>query len=151
MKSGGAPQPDNGERAAPQTPKRPKRRLKNVLAVFLVVAVASGGLYAYVRLSSPFILALEPAVAEPGSVIRIIGSNFGDRQGDSRVIMDGVEPTRSSYRSWTATAIDIAVPPTVDSGLVRVYTSHGASNPAMFLSAALLPLVVSSSSGVKSP
>lgn len=109
-------------------------------AIIAFILVMAGGL-AYRVLSLPRITGLDPAVTEPGTVIVVRGINFGDERGGSRVLVDGVEPTRSSYKSWTSTAIELAIPPTVDSGLVRVHTERGTSNPAIFIASALLPVI----------
>jgi hypothetical protein len=102
---------------------------------------AAAGIFAYIRFNAPYIREFDAEIARPGTVIRLIGGNFGDNKGESRVFMDGIEPTLSSYRSWSSTTISIMIPLTMDSGLIRVVTPFGRSNPVMFLNPEFVPVL----------
>ncbi|MGO8695166.1 MAG: transglutaminase domain-containing protein [Rectinemataceae bacterium] len=121
-------------------------------AVFLVIAggIATGTTLLVNGLSRPVIERLEPAIGDPGSVIAVVGRNFGSERGDSRVEVDGVAPTASSYLSWSDGDIRVRFPVAVDSGLVHVITRHGRSNPRLFMNKARLPLRATGEPGGRS-
>lgn len=127
----------------PPPPRRRKIRRtlrRSLAAVCALAALAFGASLAYERLSSPRIARLDPAVGEPGQVIRIAGRNFGAQRRDSRVEVDGVSPTASSYVSWADGEVAVRLPAAVDSGLVYLVTRHGKSNPKLFMNRARLPV-----------
>jgi transglutaminase-like putative cysteine protease len=104
--------------------------------------LAAGSAYGIALISRPRIDRLDPAVGEPGAIVRIEGRNFGKDRGESRVDVDGVAPTSSSYVSWAEDAISVRLPAAVDSGLVHVVTRAGRSNPKLFMNRARLPVRV---------
>ncbi|MEI6875628.1 MAG: transglutaminase domain-containing protein, partial [Spirochaetota bacterium] len=86
------------------------------------------------------IISLDPALAEPGAVIRVHGLNFGDKRGESIVEVDGVSPTSSSYLEWTNDRVSLRLPGTVDSGLFYVVRDGRRSNPKLFMNKSRLPI-----------
>jgi hypothetical protein len=119
----------------------PLARFARRAVVFVLIAgcIAAGTALLVNSLSRPVIERLEPAIGEPGSVIAIVGRHFGNERGDSRVEVDGVAPTASSYLSWKDGDIRVRFPLAVDSGLVHVITRYGRSNPRLFMNKARLP------------
>ncbi|MBP7096616.1 MAG: hypothetical protein KBC36_11055, partial [Spirochaetia bacterium] len=81
---------------------RPGRRGRRVAAVLmaLVAVLGAAGLVAWREARKPVILSLDPAVGEPGGVVRVVGRNFGRERGEARLEIAGVAPTESSYLSW---------------------------------------------------
>lgn len=119
-----------------------KNRLKTALILAALGVLAALGLALGLflkRAGAPELLAVDPAIGEPGSTIRIVGRNFGPERGESRVEFDDVAPTASSYIRWTDTLIEVRVPLYAESALIRVKTPGGRSNSRMFMSRALLP------------
>ncbi len=126
---------------APRPRGRALRRLKTALLFCLAAAaVLTAGIMAAGYLSRPRIDRIEPAIGEPGGIIRIEGRSFGTERGDSSVELDGVSPTSASYLSWNDSSISVRMPASVDSGLVRVVTRSGRSNPKLFMNRARLPV-----------
>ncbi|MDA8408812.1 MAG: IPT/TIG domain-containing protein [Treponema sp.] len=125
----------------PGSKSRSGRKVRIRVLFAILVALAAGASFsAVLLLSRPTISALDPAFAEPGAVVAIKGSNFGATRGDSRVEVDGVQPTETSYIDWSPHRISVRFPETVDSGLVYVITSKGRSNPKLFMNKARLPV-----------
>ncbi len=116
------------------------RLRSRIVVAIAVVAIAVASFAASVILTRPTISSLDPAFAEPGAVVSIKGSNFGAKRGDSKVEVDGVQPTEASYMDWSPTRISVRFPETVDSGLVYVITSKGRSNPKLFMNKSRLPV-----------
>jgi len=106
----------------------------------VAILLGCGAVYLYNRLTSPRIDRLDPAVGEPGQVIRIEGRSFGSERHDSRIEVDGVSPTSSSYIAWGDTEVTVRLPVAVDSGLVYLVTRHGRSNAKLFMNRARLPV-----------
>ncbi|MDA8425792.1 MAG: IPT/TIG domain-containing protein [Treponema sp.] len=132
--------------AARRTRRRsthPFARFAKRAALFLALAggIAVGVSSMTNYLSRPVIDRLEPAIGEPGRVVAIIGRNFGAARADSRVEVDGIAPTSSSYLSWNDKEIRVRFPQAVDSGLVHVVTRRGRSNPRLFMNKARLPVL----------
>jgi hypothetical protein len=124
----------------PEAPRRLRRRLLGyVVAALALVGLAGGAYVLYGRLSSPVIKRLEPMVGEPGGIVRIYGKNFGAERGDSYVEIDRVTPTDSSYISWNEEMVAVRLPAAVDSGILRLVTRHGSSNPKLFMNRSRLP------------
>ncbi len=126
------------------------------LATLVLAAVLAAGAGVALKLllaerSRPVIVALDPSIGEPGGVVRVVGRNFGQERGESRVEIAGVAPTASSYLSWNDRLIELRVPVTVSSGLVYVQTRSGRSRPRLFMNRDRLPLrpqgVLASKSG----
>lgn len=107
--------------------------------VFVIIAASVAIPLLRARAQRPFVSGLEPPIGEPGAPIRVIGHNFGDDRGESKVEFDGAPPTASSYIEWSDTAISLRVPLYAESSLVRVVTEAGRSNPKIFMSRDLLP------------
>lgn len=133
--------PENSTNIAPDTGERRFHRVRSLVIASSILLLVALGVYTFFLFKSPRIHEIDSAIAFPGSVIRLIGNNFGDRRGDSRVIMDGIELTRSSYHAWSSTSISVMVPLTLDSGLVMVMTRYGKSNPVMFLNRDHMPIL----------
>lgn len=130
--------------AAPPRRRRVARFARRGILIALAVgAVAAGLVFLDNLLLRPSLERLEPAIGDPGAVVRLVGRNFGATRGESRVEVDGVSPTASSYLSWSDTEIRVSLPAAVDSGLVHVITRHGRSNPRLFMNRARLPLAAS--------
>ncbi|HOX31387.1 MAG TPA: transglutaminase domain-containing protein [Spirochaetales bacterium] len=130
------------ERARPPSaPPRLRSALKRLaIAAASCLAAALGAYLLYGLLSRPRIDRIDPAVGEPGQVIRIEGRNFGAERGESRIEADGVSPTASSYLSWSDEELSLRLPAAVDSGLIYLVTRHGRSNPKLFMNRARLPI-----------
>jgi len=123
---------------ARRPPARPRRLW--ILVLSLAAALAVLGLVLGFFLYRPRITSLDPAFAEPGAVVSIIGANFGERRGNSVVEVDGINPTNSSYLEWSDRRLSVRFPGTIDSGLVFVVTDRGRSNPKLFMNKARLPV-----------
>ena len=108
--------------------------------ILVLAALATGFGVGYSALNRPTISALTPLVVDPGGTVVIAGRHFGPSRGESRVEVDGVAPTSSSYLSWSDSSIRLRLPPTSESGLVYVITRHGRSNAKLFLNRARLPV-----------
>jgi hypothetical protein len=98
------------------------------------------GIYGYAYFFGPRIDKLEPVVVDPGGSVTISGKHFGIARGDSRVEIDGVSPTASSYVDWGTSSITLRLPPGAESGLIYVVTRVGRSNAKLFMNRARLPV-----------
>lgn len=78
---------------------------------------------------APQIRSVSPPGGEPGSLVRIIGLNFGKALPGSTVKFNGQEAT---VRSWSETAIEVEVPRGATSGDVMVLRSGVKSNGVAF-------------------
>jgi len=121
-------------------PPKPKARSHRALFIAAAALLGAGALLAVGHLSRPRLERLTPAVGEPGSVVLIEGRKFGESRGESRVVVDGVVPTSSSYVSWSDASVSVRLPASVDSGLVYVVTRRGKSNALLFMNRARLPV-----------
>lgn len=141
-------------KSEPASPRRSRKALRLALRVSLAAVgaavLSAGGYLAYGRWASPRIERLSPVVAEPGGLIRVEGRNFGAARGESRVEVDGVAPTASSYLAWSPSEISLRLPATADSGLVYVVTRRGRSNPKLFMNRARLPVAARGESAGRS-
>jgi transglutaminase-like putative cysteine protease len=117
-----------------------KRILRASIALAAAALLGGGGLLLVDRLSTPRLSRIEPVVVEPGGVLTLSGSHFGAERGESRVEIDGVAPTSSSYVSWAPGAISLRLPASAESGLIYVVTRHGRSNAKLFMNRARLPV-----------
>ncbi|MBN1241726.1 MAG: IPT/TIG domain-containing protein [Spirochaetales bacterium] len=117
---------------------RQRRRLAAVL-VALAAILGAAGLAVLRESRKPVIISLDPAVGEPGGVVRVVGRNFGVERGDGRLEIAGIAPTGSSYLSWSDGVIVARLPLIVDSGLVRVVNDRGRSNARFFMNRDRLP------------
>jgi transglutaminase-like putative cysteine protease len=137
-----------GSGAAPRKGRGPRgRRLRigllSLLAVSCAAALAASIGVAAGTLSRPRIESLEPSLGEPGGEVALRGRNFGAVRGEGRVDVDGMVPTAGSYVSWADSEIRLRLPASFDSGLLRVVTRSGRSNPKLFMNRARLPVLVS--------
>jgi uncharacterized protein (TIGR03437 family) len=75
---------------------------------------------------------LSPWKGKRGSVVTVVGKNFGRKQGTARVTFGTVRA--SAYVSWSPTRIRCRVPAKALSGRVkvRVVTSAGVSRALVF-------------------
>lgn len=122
-------------------PIRPGRRSRRIAAALLslLAILGAAGFVAYREAHKPVIFSLDPAVGEPGGVVRVVGRNFGHERGEGRLEIAGVAPTESSYLSWSDGVIVARLPLVVDSGLVRVVNQGGRSNARFFMNRDRLP------------
>ncbi len=114
--------------------------LRTLFPALLVALLGAGAVLGWNWLAHPRLDRLSPLVVEAGGMVSLEGRNFGAQRGDSRVEVDGVAPTSSSYLSWADGRIDLRLPPGSESGLVYVVTRHGRSNAKLFLNRARLPV-----------
>jgi len=129
---------------SPSKKNRSRKRLILVLVpILLILAVSSAALLTYLyfagRQTGPFLHVVAPNIANPGDLVRLEGQNFGNERGLGRVEFDGIPVTTSSYILWTDTRIELRIPAQAGSGLIKVYTDEGVSNPRMFVSQSQLP------------
>ncbi|MFP4425210.1 MAG: transglutaminase domain-containing protein [Spirochaetaceae bacterium] len=82
----------------------------------------------------PAIESLNPVTVTEGEALTILGTGFGRRRGDSRVLftpLDGEEPNlevdalSGGYLSWSEEAITVRVPSGAGSGPVQLVTRRG--------------------------
>jgi transglutaminase-like putative cysteine protease len=92
--------------------------------------------------SRPYLESLEPGIGNAGCEVLLRGRNFGAARGEGRVELDGASPVSGAYLSWTASEIRLRLPASFDSGLVRVVTRFGESDPELFTSGSALPSFV---------
>jgi len=139
--AGGSSPLADGAGGMPSRPRHIRRLVAKAFLFLLVIAGFAVGLsFGYRYFVRPSIDRLSPVVVEPGSRVTIEGRNFGAQRGDSRVEIDGVVPTNSSYLSWGPNSIELRLPPSAESGLVYVITNHGRSNARLFLNRSRLPV-----------
>ncbi len=125
--------------------RRPHRRvgLATIAGAAGLAAVLFFGYYGLSLLQRPRLERLEPSIGEPGGEVLLEGRNFGDARDDSWIDVDGLAPTASSYLSWGGERIRLRLPADFDSGLLRVVTGKGASNPLLFMNRGRLPILAS--------
>jgi hypothetical protein len=116
-----------------------KHRFPRVMAAVLILAGLSGFL-AWQYLARPHVSSLSPSSFLQGEPVSIHGRNFGAEKGRSVVLFDDLPLTESAHVSWSPTRIDIRIPPSADSGLVKVQTALGTSNPGIVIRASKLPV-----------
>ena len=79
----------------------------------------------------PHINSISPTKGSVGTTVTITGMNFGaSKVSDSYVTFNS--QTVGTYKSWSASQIQVLVPNGASSGLVRVYTKGGTSNGVGF-------------------
>jgi transglutaminase-like putative cysteine protease len=91
-------------------------------------------------LALPRITSVEPIAFEPGTSVVIHGQGFGDARGRNVVELDGSSLTAASYLSWTDARIEVVIPYTADSGLLRVSGPLGSSNAEIVVSRLKTPM-----------
>lgn len=80
--------------------------------------------------SAPKITSITPTIAQVGQLISINGTNFGDSQGTSYVMFNGVKASQCTV--WTSTKIVATVPDDATTGQVIVYVNDKPSNGFQF-------------------
>jgi len=85
--------------------------------------------FTYNALGSPNIASVNPNAGPTGTPVTVVGTNFGDSQNSSTVKFNGVT---ASVVSWSATSIQVIVPPTATTGPVIVTVGGVASNSVTF-------------------
>ena len=94
------------------------------MVVTLVLLLA--GVVLWFSQRPPVIASVEPDRAASGQAVTVEGRFFGS---SGRLEIDGVTVDPSTVRRWTGELILFDMPPTARSGLLRVDTSAGRSNP----------------------
>jgi hypothetical protein len=121
-------------------PARRKRRgLIALSCLFGISALVLLGALALSVIGRPRLDALVPAIGPPGQELSLSGAHFGAARGESFVDADGLTPVSSAYLEWSDARIRLKLPASFDSGLVRVVTRKGRSNPKIFMNEAKLP------------
>ncbi len=111
-----------------------------VLIFLLLIAVF---LQVYFRMTvKPELYSVEPAAALPGELLVLEGDNFGEVNRDSEVLIAGMRPARSAYRSWSDSKITLTVPDDIGSGRIFVRNSKGISNGLLFTNKGHIPIVL---------
>ncbi len=105
-----------------------------ILVVTVLLAIST------VRAPSPRLDAIAPQVTAPGRVISLQGRFFGADRGTGAVTFSGRAPRTSAYRSWSDKRIEVVVPASFSSGLVRVVTRAGASGGLLLTHRDELPI-----------
>jgi parallel beta-helix repeat protein len=82
-----------------------------------------------VQPSCPEIISLSPQEARVGETLTILGLNFGDQQGLSRVEFDGFAAEPEDIISWATSKIEVSVPSLARSGAVCVIGGNCATVP----------------------
>jgi hypothetical protein len=90
----------------------------------------------------PHIISVNPSAALPGELLLIRGTHFGEFHGDSEVIIAGIRPTKSAYRSWSDEEISLVVPDDVGSGRIFVFNRNGRSNGVLFTNKGHIPVIL---------
>jgi len=86
----------------------------------------------------PILSYITPTSAKLNSTISLLGSGFGDLQGNSLVSFDGVIAT--TYTGWSSKSIAVKVPITAKTGKVSITISQIESNKIDFT---VLPSIIS--------
>jgi hypothetical protein len=114
--------------------------LKKLPFVFFGLCVILLVISLWVSGRGPEISGIEPRIAEPGDVLVITGSNFGEERG--RVSIAGVIPVASAYLEWSPGRIRLSIPEDVSSGLVRVMSGSKQSDGVLFTNRRDIPVVL---------
>jgi hypothetical protein len=97
---------------------------------------------------TPTVASLSPGLGPIGTLVTVIGTNFGDTQGSSRVLFPGLQGSPASFpTSWSATSISVPVPTGAVSGRVSVMVNGRVSNSLRYIVATLNISGVSPTSG----
>lgn len=106
--------------------------VKITIAILMVVtfSILSGGQTGWAPPEAPVITEIDPPQAEIGQEVNIIGTGFGNGQGSSQVIFNGVDAGQASL--WYDTLIIVPVPEGAESGYVIVVVGSTASDPVYF-------------------
>ena len=132
-------------------------RLSAFIALMALLAAAFA---TYWFFGKPRIDAVEGAALSGSRIVTIHGENFGERQngerqngerqGRGRVLLDGQPLTNASYVSWNKKEIIVEIPGSADSGLLRVSTPLGLSNPEIVIAADRVPGAASGEASAQS-
>jgi hypothetical protein len=118
------------------------RRPVRISAFIAILVVLAAAFAAYWFFGKPRIEALEGAALSGNRALTIRGENFGEHRGGGRVLFDGQPLTNASYLSWSSEEIVVSLPGSADSGLVRVSTLLGLSNPEIVIAGESVPRVL---------
>ncbi len=121
------------------TRKRKPGRAVWLVGLFLALAGIAALVWYDRQTRKPVLNGVYPSIGDPGAVVTVTGRNFGRERGESRLEIDGVAPTESSYIAWSDSNIQVKLPFIVDSGLVHVVTPNGRSNPRIYMNRERLP------------
>ncbi len=116
------------------------------LILLIVLFVSIGG-----AARKPEIDSISPAIGYPGRTLVIYGKNFGEQRNRGEVLLAGVRPVASAYKSWSSREIRLTIPENVPSGLVYVSTDTGRSKPVLFTNGENVPEVESMSTPPGAP
>jgi len=84
------------------------------------------------RIPDAFLETVEPIRGAVGSTVRLSGSQFGDRQGQSRVeIISGGDTRTMTVTSWGNVRIDATVPNGVPTGQATIRVVKGGRRPTL--------------------
>lgn len=111
-----------------------KTSLRIIAALLLIAAIGAGYWY-----SRPVIEEIEPNVFEPGQELSVHGRNFSILNSKPEISFDGVPLPRYDYTVISDTLIKVKVPATADSGILRVRSNLGWSNPRIVIAREALP------------
>lgn len=76
---------------------------------------------------SPYLTSLTPTTATRGTVVTLVGGNFGVTRGSGTVMFGGVRAATADYVSWGSNQINVKVPAGAQTAEVKVVTSNGES------------------------
>jgi len=97
---------------------------------------------------APTVTSLSPGLGPIGTPVTIVGANFGDTQGSSRVLFPGLHGSPASFpTNWSATSITVPVPTGAITGRVSVMVNGRVSNSLRFVIGTLTISGISPSSG----
>lgn len=100
---------------------------RTIRAIVVLIAFFS---FTGILLAAPSITSLSPTSGPIGTWVTITGSNFGSTQGTSTVTFNGT--TATTFQSWSAATIVVAVPSGMTTGNVVVTIGGVASNGTVF-------------------
>ena len=98
--------------------------------------VISAAAVLWVSQRPPRVERIAPATVAAGETVTVEGSGFGT---EGRLAVDEVSVPAASIRRWTGQLIVFTVPQSMRSGLLRVHTRNGSSNPEFVTVAGDLP------------
>ena len=108
----------------------PRAVFTALISILLLVGVA----FVCRQFFLPRIHSIVPISFEPGSSVVIQGQGFYEKRGRKGVELDGSPLTAASYLSWSDERIEVVIPYTADSGVLRIYGPLGKSNAEIIVS-----------------
>ena len=108
----------------------------------LILIVVASFLISKFLAPLPQLDVVDSQVTSPGQMLRLSGSFFGAERGVGVVTFSGQEPHTNAYQLWSKRRIEVVVPVSFSSGLVRVVTSTGASNGVLVTRSSDIPIPV---------